>query len=464
MPAVRRARRCRELACAGRGRAFRRPQLRRPGARVARRPRPRPGARGPWSRAEARVRALAAAGRCRDAPPARPARAAMNCLTMRSSSEWKVTTTSRPPGRRTRSAACERPHQLAELVVDGDAQRLERRASPDGASGSAPARRAGDELGELRRGLRTGCRAAPLDDRARDRARAALLAVEVEDVGELALSEAALTRSAALGAVAAPCACRAGRRGGRRSRAPARRAASRRRRCRARRRRRGAKPASASDGVERRRSGPATSGRRPSASATRRAPAAIALRIAVDRQRPGCGRRLRGSPGCSRRLRRCRRRRRRRTRAPSASRTVCSSTGTCGWTGPGRRAGPSVAGSWLRPARRTVRSDGASVTPVKLDANRSMRRHPVPERGPGGCPFVRAHEGWTAADGSASRRLNRSLHGMAGITWALKGVNERRRGRARGRPPDQTRRRLTKGNDGAARGCEGVSRPVSRVL
>ena len=50
--------------------------------------------------------AAGAAGRCREPPGRRPLRAAMNCLTMRSSSEWKVTTASRPPGLSTRSAAC----------------------------------------------------------------------------------------------------------------------------------------------------------------------------------------------------------------------------------------------------------------------------------------------------------------------------------------------------------------------
>ena len=53
-------------------------------------------------------------------------RSARNVFTMRSSSEWKVTTTSRPPGVRMRSAAASAAHQFAQLVVDEDAQRLER--------------------------------------------------------------------------------------------------------------------------------------------------------------------------------------------------------------------------------------------------------------------------------------------------------------------------------------------------
>src|SRR5882757_2938466 len=48
--------------------------------------------------------ACATSGRCRDPPDALP-RAARKFLTMRSSSEWNETTTSRPPGLSTRSAA-----------------------------------------------------------------------------------------------------------------------------------------------------------------------------------------------------------------------------------------------------------------------------------------------------------------------------------------------------------------------
>ena len=45
---------------------------------------------------------------------------------MRSSSEWKVTTASRPPGFSMRSARASARDKLAEFVVDDDAQRLER--------------------------------------------------------------------------------------------------------------------------------------------------------------------------------------------------------------------------------------------------------------------------------------------------------------------------------------------------
>src|SRR5450631_2097349 len=48
--------------------------------------------------------ACAISGRCRDPPPAL-ARSTRKFLTMRSSSEWNDTTTSRPPGFNTRSAA-----------------------------------------------------------------------------------------------------------------------------------------------------------------------------------------------------------------------------------------------------------------------------------------------------------------------------------------------------------------------
>src|SRR5215218_3716581 len=48
----------------------------------------------------------AAVGRWREPVAARPVRAAKNCFTMRSSSEWNVTTTRRPAGFRMPSAAC----------------------------------------------------------------------------------------------------------------------------------------------------------------------------------------------------------------------------------------------------------------------------------------------------------------------------------------------------------------------
>jgi hypothetical protein len=47
----------------------------------------------------------ASPGKRREPVSPRPQRSARNCFTMRSSSEWKVTTTSRPPSASTRSAA-----------------------------------------------------------------------------------------------------------------------------------------------------------------------------------------------------------------------------------------------------------------------------------------------------------------------------------------------------------------------
>ena len=64
-------------------------------------------------------------GWCRDPPPTRE-RSARNVLTIRSSSEWNETTTSRPPGFRISFGRPQRLLQLIELFVDEDAQRLER--------------------------------------------------------------------------------------------------------------------------------------------------------------------------------------------------------------------------------------------------------------------------------------------------------------------------------------------------
>ena len=120
-------------------------------------------------------------------------------------------------------------------------------------------------------------------------------------------SSAVLTTSAALGPALGrwpTCACRAGRRAGRRSRARARRAASRRRRCRARRRRPARSPPLARCGRGRR------SGLR-RASAVRRAVGDERgrRRWRRDRGRWRARARRRGAQdgaGCSRRRRRCR--------------------------------------------------------------------------------------------------------------------------------------------------------------
>ena len=54
-----------------------------------------------------------------------PERARRNSFTSRSSSEWKATTARRPPAASSASAAASPRSQLADLVVDRDAQRLE---------------------------------------------------------------------------------------------------------------------------------------------------------------------------------------------------------------------------------------------------------------------------------------------------------------------------------------------------
>ena len=70
---------------------------------------------------------------------------------MRSSSEWNATTTRRPPGASTASAAASACRQLVELVVDEDAQRLKRaRRGMDGAA--AGGRTRPTIVGELARG------------------------------------------------------------------------------------------------------------------------------------------------------------------------------------------------------------------------------------------------------------------------------------------------------------------------
>ena len=107
----------------------------------------------------------------------------------RSSSEWKETTASRPPGSSSASAAGEAAVELAELVIHRDAQRLEgagRRidgvaaacgpTTPRTSSASSPVR----VIGAFR---------ARRDDRAGDRAGAPLLAVAEDDVGELAFAQ-----------------------------------------------------------------------------------------------------------------------------------------------------------------------------------------------------------------------------------------------------------------------------------
>src|SRR5690606_9163389 len=65
-----------------------------------------PASRAPLnSRSKLGLRVSTATGAWRDPPGALPVRSVRKALTMRSSSEWKVTTTSRPPGASVASAA-----------------------------------------------------------------------------------------------------------------------------------------------------------------------------------------------------------------------------------------------------------------------------------------------------------------------------------------------------------------------
>ncbi len=101
---------------------------------------------------------------------------------MRSSSEWKVTTASRPPGRSSRSAAASALRQFVQFLVDRDAQRLKR---PRGRMDFADScrRGAGDDFAPAGRGQNRRLGALG-DDGAGDSPRGALLAIKIKDVGE----------------------------------------------------------------------------------------------------------------------------------------------------------------------------------------------------------------------------------------------------------------------------------------
>jgi hypothetical protein len=93
-----------------------------------------------------------------------------------------------PAGAQHALGGVERAHELAELVVDGDAQALEHAGRGVDAAGLGPDE-AGDELGELARRLDAAL-AAALDHGAGHRPRAALLAEMEEHVRELGLGGA----------------------------------------------------------------------------------------------------------------------------------------------------------------------------------------------------------------------------------------------------------------------------------
>ncbi len=112
----------------------------------------------------------------------------MKRLTMRSSSEWKLTTTSRPPGLRIRSAANKRPRQLAKLIVDEDAQRLEHARRRVDLVARLASDMGLDCVGKVERAFEGPLLPARLDH-AGDTSGMALFAQEIEDPGQIARLE-----------------------------------------------------------------------------------------------------------------------------------------------------------------------------------------------------------------------------------------------------------------------------------
>ena len=103
---------------------------------------------------------------------------------MRSSSEWKVTTTSRPPGFSALLGCKQRLRQFAELVVDEDAQRLEHaRGGMDLVLGLAR-RHDLDQASEIARRLER-LFGTTLFDGMRDARRLLLFAEKDEDADEI---------------------------------------------------------------------------------------------------------------------------------------------------------------------------------------------------------------------------------------------------------------------------------------
>jgi hypothetical protein len=94
-----------------------------------------------------------ACGRWREPPGVRPARSARNVLTMRSSSEWKVTTARRPPGFRTALGGQKAGLQLFQLFIDRDAQALERAGGGMDLGALAAAQGALDHVGQVQGAL-----------------------------------------------------------------------------------------------------------------------------------------------------------------------------------------------------------------------------------------------------------------------------------------------------------------------
>ena len=192
------------------------------------------GARSPRRTSRRSRGSAAASGRCRDCAGL-PERSAMKRLTMRSSSEWKVTTASRPPGFSARSAANSAPASSPSSSLTKMRSAWKTRVA--GWILSFGLRPTCVSIASARSSVRSNGRSlAPPLDHARDAAGMPLLAEEAEDAREIARLEAVDDVGGGRAGLA-PCACRAARRCGRRSRDRPGRAASTRRRCRARRRR-----------------------------------------------------------------------------------------------------------------------------------------------------------------------------------------------------------------------------------
>ena len=140
-----------------------------------------------------------------------PERSAKKRLTMRSSSEWKVTTTSRPPGFSARSAA-----NSAWASSPSSSLTKMRSAWKTRVAGwiLSFVARPMTRLDQRRRGracVANGRFGAALLDASRDAARMPLLAEEAEDAGEVA-DLGAVDDIGGADARPAPCACRADRR------------------------------------------------------------------------------------------------------------------------------------------------------------------------------------------------------------------------------------------------------------
>ena len=108
------------------------------------------------------------------------------CLTIRSSSEWKLITTTRPPSRSRFTTSRRNASSPSSSPIHPDAQRLKRARRGVDPLPAARRHRAADDLRQLAR-RRDRLPAACVDDRARNPPRMALLAELEDDVGEIDL-------------------------------------------------------------------------------------------------------------------------------------------------------------------------------------------------------------------------------------------------------------------------------------